>query len=99
MNTDTLTLGHMTAAIIVQSTITIPATFPARADLAVIRGEKRKGCKDEPLPDEDIAGHRRLREHDTGNPSGGRYRQKEGLGDSSDPRLARRAHTPRTCLR
>jgi hypothetical protein len=40
---------------IVQSTI--PVTFLARAVLAVVRGEKRKGCKDEPLPEEDIAGH------------------------------------------
>jgi hypothetical protein len=62
MDTDTLTLGHMalghmTGVMIVQSTITIPVTFVVRAVLGAFRWEKRKGGKDEPLPEEDIAGH------------------------------------------
>src|SRR5215204_5395841 len=97
MDAATSTLGNVTGIMIVQSTI--PVTFVARADLGVVQEEKRKGCKDEPLPDEDVAGHRRLREHDSGNPGGGQHRQKERIRDSSDPRLARCAYTPRTCLR
>ena len=56
MDTDTLTLGHMTGVMIVQSTITIPVTLVVRAVLGAVRWEKRKGGKDEPLPEEDIAG-------------------------------------------
>jgi hypothetical protein len=57
MDTDALTLGHMTGAMIVQSTITIPVTLVVRAVSGTVRWEKRKGGKDEPLPEEDIAGH------------------------------------------
>ena len=56
METDTLTLGHMTGVIIVQSTITIPVTLVVRAVLGAVRWETRKGGKDESLPEEDIAG-------------------------------------------
>jgi hypothetical protein len=55
MDTDTLTLGQMTGAMIVQSTI--PVTLVVRAVLGAVRWEKRKGGKDERLPEEDIAGH------------------------------------------
>jgi hypothetical protein len=48
------TLGNVTGIMIVQSTI--PVTFMAGGVLAVVREEKRKGGKDEPLPEEDIAG-------------------------------------------
>ena len=54
IDTDTLTLGHMTGVMIVQSTI--PVTLVVRAVLGAVRWEKRKGGKDEPLPEEDIAG-------------------------------------------
>jgi hypothetical protein len=54
MNTDTSTLGNMTEVMIVQNTI--PVTFMVRAVLGAVRWEKRKGGKDEPLPEEDIAG-------------------------------------------
>ena len=57
MDTDTPTLGHMTGVMIVQSTITIPVTLVVRAVLGTVRWETRKGGKDEPLPEEDIAGH------------------------------------------
>ena len=53
MDTDTLTLGHMTGVMIVLSTK--PVTLVVRAVLSAKRWKKRKGGKDEPLP-EDIAG-------------------------------------------
>jgi hypothetical protein len=55
MDAATSSLGNVTGIMIVQSTI--PVTFVARAVLGVVQEEKRKGCKDEPLPEEDIAGH------------------------------------------
>jgi hypothetical protein len=55
MYTATFALGKVTGVLIVHSTI--PVTFLARGVLAVVREEKRKGGKDEPLPEEDIAGH------------------------------------------
>jgi hypothetical protein len=57
MDTDTLTLGHMTGVMIVLSTSTKPVTLVVRAVLGAIRWKKRKGGKDEPLPEKDIAGH------------------------------------------
>ena len=56
MDTDTLTLGHMTGAMIVQSTITIPVTLVVRAVLGAVRWQKRKGGKDDRFPEQDIAG-------------------------------------------
>src|SRR4028118_560007 len=70
-----------------------------RAVLAAFRWEKQKGGNDESLPNEDIAGHRRLRGRGPGDHGGGRYRREERLRASLDPCLARRAHTPRTRLR
>ena len=74
MDTDTLTLGHTTGVMIVQSTITILVTLVVRAVLGAVRWEKQKGGRSDPLPDEITASHRRLREHGPGDYGGSRYR-------------------------
>jgi hypothetical protein len=51
MDTDILTLGHMTGVMIVLSASTKRVTLVVRAVLSALRSKKRKGGKDEPFPE------------------------------------------------